>query len=405
MARPTRVLHVIPSVAPVRGGPSAAVRTMTRGLARAGLDVHVATTDDGGPDRLSMPLDVPVVRDGVTYWYFRRQARAYTLSWPLFGWLGRHLAGYDLVHAHALFSWAPTAAAYWADRARVPYIVRPLGTLGRWGMRHRRRWLKRLSFRLLERRIVARAARVHYTSEQERLEAAELGVTGGGSVVPLGTDLGAFERLPPRGWLAERAPHLAGRPVVLFMSRIDPKKGLDLVIGALSALGRGDVKVVLVVAGTGTPECEAALRREAARRGVAGDIVWTGFLEGREKLAALADADLFVLPSYSENFGLAVVEAMACGVPVVISDRVGIHREVVAAGAGRVVPCEATALAGAIDRMVKDPNSKARHGARGRRLVRERFSMDAMTAGLIRMYECVRRREPGRCGADGRHHE
>jgi len=377
------------------------VRTMTRGLVKAGLDVHVATTDDGGPDRLSVPLDVPVVSDGVTYWYFRRQARAYTLSWPLFGWLGRSLARYDLVHAHALFSWAPTAAAYWAHRAKVPYIVRPLGTLGRWGMRHRRRVLKRLSFRVLERRILARAARVHYTSEQERLEAAELGVTGGASVVPLGTDLSAFEHLPPRGWLAGRAPHLAGRPVVLFMSRIDPKKGLDLMLGALSSLGRGDAKVVLVVAGAGAPGCETALRREAARRGVAGDIVWTGFLEGREKLAALADADLFVLPSYSENFGLAVVEAMACGVPVVISDHVGIHREVAAAGAGYVVPCDATALADAIARLVKAPESRARLGARGRRVVQERFSMDAMTEGLIEMYEWVRGREAGSRGAHG----
>ena len=120
LANPIRVLHVIPSVGPLRGGPSVTMRLMARGLARAGCEVHVATTDDDGPGRLEVPLGVPVVDEGVTYRHFRRQTRFYGFSWPLTRWLARHVRDYDLVHAHALFSYATLPAAHYARRPACP---------------------------------------------------------------------------------------------------------------------------------------------------------------------------------------------------------------------------------------------------------------------------------------------
>jgi glycosyltransferase involved in cell wall biosynthesis len=359
---------------------------MAEGLVCSGHEVHVATTDDDGPGRLEVPLGRPVTERGVRYWYFRRQARFYTVSWPLAFWLRRYAGGYDVLHVHALFSFASALAAYWARRHGVPYIIRPLGTLNRWGMAQRRPRLKSLSFRVLERRILAGAAAVHYTSEQERIEASDLGIRARATVVPLGIDLARLEPLPPRGWLAGRAPHLAGRTVVLFLSRLDEKKGLHLLLRAFAKLRATDEKVALVVAGSGMPEFESSLRREARHLGVEDDTVWAGFLHGEEKLAVLADADMFILPSYSENFGLAAVEAMAAGVPVILSDQVGIHREVAAAGAGLVVRCCKESVAGAIARLAADPELRHAAGQRGRRLARDRFSVEAMTAGLAEMY-------------------
>ena len=124
-----KVLHVIPSVGPLRGGPSAMVRQLAASLVRSGIDTHVATTDDNGPGTLPARYGEPVVQDGVTYWYFPRQLRFYTSSWPLALWLAHHVADFDLVHIHALFSFAALPASYWAARRGVPYIVRPLGTL------------------------------------------------------------------------------------------------------------------------------------------------------------------------------------------------------------------------------------------------------------------------------------
>ena len=389
MGDPLRVLHVIPSVGPLRGGPSVVVRTMARGLADAGLDVHVAATDDNGPGRLSFPHALPVVEDAVTYHYFPRQTGFYGVSWPLGRWLARHVREYDLVHIHALFSFAAVAAAYCTARAGVPYVVRPLGTLSRWGMERRRPWLKRLSFALVERRILRGAARIQYTSEQERIEATELGLSERHTVVPLGIDLAPFATLPSRGWRRERVPGWAGRPLALFLSRLDPKKGLDVVLAALARARARRSDLALVIAGSGDTRFEQGLRQRAERLGVADSVHWAGFLSGQEKLAALADADLFVLPSYSENFGIAVVEAMAAGLPVVISDRVGIHREVAAARAGLVMAPEEEAVAEAMLQLAPATGLRAELGARGRELARCRFSLEAMRDGLIAMYDGV----------------
>src|SRR5438445_624243 len=128
-----KVLHVIPSVGPLRGGPSVMLHTMARGLSQAGVTVDVATTDDNGPERLNVETAQPLEEDRVTYRYFPRQTRFYTFSWPLTRWLAKHVCDYDVVHIHALFSYAAVPAAYWASRYTVPYVVRPLGVLNRWG--------------------------------------------------------------------------------------------------------------------------------------------------------------------------------------------------------------------------------------------------------------------------------
>ena len=170
------------------------VRDLARSLARAGMEIHVATTDDNGPETLAVRYGVPVDQEGVTYWFFPRQSHLYTFSWPLGAWLARHVTDFDAVHIHALFSFAALPAAYWAHRRGVPYIVRPLGTLNEWGMKNRRPWLKQLSFRLLESRVLEHAALVHYTSEQERVEAEKLNVTTAAAIIPKPWSM----LLPPR---------------------------------------------------------------------------------------------------------------------------------------------------------------------------------------------------------------
>jgi hypothetical protein len=142
-----RVLHVIPSIGPARGGPSVVIHTMTRCQAEQGLVVHVATTDDNGSSRLANSEHRPKREGKVTYWIFPRQSRLYTFSFPLTCWLWAHAKDYDVIHIHALFSYPSVVAAICAALAHVPYVVRPLGTLSRWGMLNRRRRLKKLSFR------------------------------------------------------------------------------------------------------------------------------------------------------------------------------------------------------------------------------------------------------------------
>lgn len=387
MVHPVKVLHVIPSVGPLRGGPSETIRTLTRGLASAGLQVHVATTDDNGPSRLSVPLMEPVVEQYVHYWYFPRQTRLYTCSWPLSRWLAQRIPDYDLLHIHALFSQAPLTAAWWARRHRVPYLVRPLGVLNRWGMSHRHPWLKKVSFYCFERRVLKEAAAIHYTSEQEQQEAAELGAGEKQVVIPNPVT-------PPPEHLSDlahrfriRYPQIKGKGVFLFLSRLDGKKGLDLLLPAFAAARTHCPEFMLVLAGNGEPADVSRLQVEAERLGVNAGVVWPGFLAGEEKWAALAAADGFVLPSYSENFALAVGEAMAVGLPVVISDQVGIHREVAAAQAGLVITCDTEKLARALVELAQNPHERKRLGANGQELVRSRFSAEVVATRVARLYE------------------
>ena len=382
-----KILHVIPSVSPLRGGPSVMIRVLTRELAKAGLMVDVATTDDHGRGRMSVMLGQSIVEDEVTYRYFRRQSLFYTFSWPLNRWLASHVADYDLVHIHALFSYPSISAAFWAWRRRIPYIVRPLGVLTHWSMRQRRPWLKRSSFSLIESRILSGAAAVHYTSEQEIREAADLGVRHRAELIPNAVEVPPHIFRKVQGQFRKRHPELANRPLILFLSRLDQKKGLDLLLPAFADVIKEHPRAILAIAGNGEAAFVEALKQKAARIGISRHLLWTGFLAGEDKWAALADADLFVLPSYSENFGIAVAESLACGVPVVISDQIGIHHEISGSGAGVFVPCAPEPIAKAISLVLADPTLRARMGVAARQCAREQFSLNVMTQKILRLYQ------------------
>ncbi|MDT8346091.1 MAG: glycosyltransferase, partial [Thermohalobaculum sp.] len=308
-----KVLHVIPSLAPARGGPSTALPLFERALAAEGVTVETATTDDDGPGRRS-PRPPETVEGGIRRLWFPKQAEFYTRSAPFRRWIGAHVRDYDLVHVHALFSHVSVSAALAARRAGVPYVIRPCGALTRYGMATKP-LMKRVSLALFEARALRGAAAVQVTSEQERDEALELGVPMRPWLLPLGIDdpgAGRAER-----FLA-RHPDACGRPRLLFLSRLHPKKNLEAAIDALALLGDGPAAPVLIVCGEGEADYRRALAARAAGRGVAGRIVWAGFVTGADKADALAAGDLFVLPSFSENFGIAAVEALFAGLPCVL---------------------------------------------------------------------------------------
>ncbi len=385
-----KILHVIPSLSPRRGGPSFTLRALARALAEAGLEIHIVATDDDGPDaRLWAPSGQPLVEDSVNVWYFPRQTRFYTASWPLTRWLARYIGEYDLVHIHALFSYASLPAAFYAVRYNVPYLVRPLGTLNRYGMHQRRPWLKKLSFQLIERRIIEHATLIHYTSEQERKEAAELGVDHPSVVIPNPVELPTIAQIQRKGQFRQQHPWLAERTLLLFLSRLDPKKGLDLLLQAFARLKSTHSDVALVIAGEGEAAFVVDLQNQARQLGIGSDIVWTGFVAGEAKQAVLADADIFVLPSYSENFGNVVVEAMAYGLPVVISDQVGIYQEIVHHGSGLATRCNRDDVSLALHQLVANHELRQHMGTRGVSLASTRFSLQATTAQLIDLYTKV----------------
>jgi glycosyltransferase involved in cell wall biosynthesis len=188
---------------------------------------------------------------------------------------------------------------------------------------------------------------------------------------------------------ASRPVHQQDRKVLLFLSRIDRKKGLDLLLEAFAQVRRRFPEAVLVLAGTGDPEYVATLKTTAERLQIAAAVIWAGFLTGAAKWSALTGADVFVLPSYSENFGIALVEALACGCPVVLSDQVGIHREISRAEAGLVTPCRVDELAAAILNVLTDAGLRRRMSENGVRLAQQQFSLEAVSRQLAAAYASV----------------
>jgi glycosyltransferase involved in cell wall biosynthesis len=380
------VLHVIPSVALWRGGPSAAIRAITRGLARQGLDTHVATTDDNRPTRLNVPLQEPVDEEGVTYHYFPRQMRYYICSAPFAAWFWRHIRDYDVIHIHTIFSYCSTVAAWIACQQGVPYIIRPAGMLSRWGFCNGRPGLKRSSFALIERPLLSRAAAVQYTTEQEREEAADLKFSHHPAVIPNPVEWGATGTVSSHQFRSQY-PALADRQIVMFLSRIHPKKGIDLLLPAFREVLREHPTAALVIVGEGdVPSMVEDLRRLASSLGIEDSVFWPGFLAGSAKVAALAAADVFVLPSYSENFGMAPVEAMSMGIPVVVTDQVGIHKEISKEQAGIVTPASIAPLASALKLLLREAGVRAEMGRNAARLAAARYSVEAVASQLIDLY-------------------
>jgi len=385
-----RILHVIPSLSVKEGGPSLALPVMARALSQQGIEVTIATTDDDGRGkRQAVALGRYTIDDQrIHYIYFRKNTDFYKISFQLWRWLVKHVAEFHVVHIHALFSYTSIVAAVIARREGVPYVIRPLGVLNKWGMTNRRRILKKLSLRWIELPILRSASAIHYTSRAEQLEAslAHPGIASlPSTVIPL-----AIEAVNQSGESAAffaKFPEASGRPIVLFLSRLDRKKGLELLLEAFARVRSSVDRSFLVIAGEGTPGYTALLRARADALNLNRDIVWAGFLSGGEKTAAFAAASIFVLPSFSENFGIAALEALAAGVPVILSDQVALSDEIRDADAGLVAPCEAEPLAEKIITLLLDPELRRRFGANSRRLVQERFSMEAVGRALKNLYQ------------------
>lgn len=374
VTHPIRVLQVIPSIDPGDGGPSVAAGRIHAALGRLGIDSVLACT---GVDAIEVGAGVRV---------FSRQTRFYKTSRPLLRWLRAELASFDVVHVHALFSFAPNAAAWLARRRGVPYVVRPLGVLNQWGMANRRRWLKRMSLRFIEGPLLRDAAAVHFTSQAEADEAAALGIAMRSVVIPLGVEV------PERGdsaLLQGRFPQLCTGRVLLFLSRIDPKKNLEALIDALVELAPTHTDCRLLVCGAGDAAYVQTLKARAKAGDIADRVVWAGDLRGADKASAMAIADVFVLPSHSENFGIAVVEALASGLPVVVSDGVPLAERIVEAGAGWRCGATAVSLAATLRTALAPTVDLAKVGERGRALAQADYSVEAMGLRLKALYESI----------------
>jgi glycosyltransferase involved in cell wall biosynthesis len=371
-----KVLHVIPSVSDRSGGPAQAIFPMCRALQAKGVEILLVTTDAGLKLKENLPVQLDY-KNVPTLFFPSQLGKSFKFSRPLAKWLDQNVASFDLVHVHAVFNHACIAAASACRKHGLPYVVRPLGTLDPWGMQQKR-LLKSAFWHLSGKRMLRGASAVHYTARAEK-EAVEesLGINHG-NVVPLGIDLEIAESA-----LNESQQHqLPAGPYVLVLSRLHPKKGLEILLEAFTAL-RQDTRFKewrLVLAGDGPPDYVKVLRKKASP-----EVLFPGWLDGDAKKLFLRKAALLALPSYRENFGLCVLEALTCGVPVIVSPHVNLSEAIEAAGAGWIAAVDASALAETLKEALGSESERAKRGEAGK-LMAQRFTWPEVAGELLTMY-------------------
>jgi glycosyltransferase involved in cell wall biosynthesis len=374
-----RVLHVVPTYLPaVRyGGPIYSVHALCRALGDRGHNVHVYTTNVDGPSLSDVPLSECVIRDGVKIKYFPCGVGRRIYRSPMMGRaLKANVGDFDILHLHSVYLWPTLAAAHAARSANVPYVLAPRGMLVRNLIERKSRLLKTAWIALFERANVSRAAAVHVTSALEQTELEKLGLPARRVVIVA------------NGIEVSDAIHRCQRrtrqfPYVLSLGRINWKKGLDRLIAAMAYAPNTD----LLIAGNDEENYQPRLEAMVRELNLSARVQFLGPVGNDEKWELMRSAALFALPSYSENFGIAALEAMACGCPVVVTRDVGLAQAIGEAGAGLIVGGSAKEIGTAISDLIADPSRLSAMGTVGKTLASQQFSWAQIAEQMEQVYE------------------
>lgn len=386
------ILHVILSVNPEFGGPIEGILTSANILRQHGCDREILSLDCADdPWVKACPLKVYAV--GIRHPLYRRLRRV--LPWLRYGytphfkpWLKANARRYDAVIVNGLWNYAALGAWRTLRNSDIRYFVYPHGMLDPYfnKVQHIKRFAKQVFWWFSEGRLIEHATRVMFVTEEERRLARQSfwPYRAKEYVVPYGiTDVKGDPGAQAAAFRAA-VPKLANREFILFLSRIHPKKGCDLLIEAFAKIAPRKPDLDLVIAGPDSVGWMKKLQDLALKRGVAERIHWPGMLRGDLKWGAFRAASAFILPSHQENFGIVVAEAMACGQPILTTSKVNTWREVVDSGAGFVVNDDLGGVTELLEKFVSlSDDEKQRMGICARRGFTEKFDIGAFAPRLI----------------------
>ncbi len=396
-----KILHVLETLSPRYGGPVSVLLALAEAQQRVGHEVTIATTNSDHPSGSYREQGWDTLAGGaVPVFYAPVQFAPLRLSRQLGAYLKRSVCDFDIVHVNGLYRYPSTCAAQQARKQGVPYIIKPHGSLDPYLYERSTVgtvWLKRMYERCFDWPNLRAAGAIHYVTEAERELASFLGFDTPTFVASSAIDWRIYRDLPSRGAFRARWG-LGEAPLVLFLGRLHFKKGLDLLIPAFEALRRRVPDAQLVIAGPENDAYGEQVRGWVRERALDAAVRFVGPLHGADVVQAYVDADVFALPSYTENFGMTVVEALACKLPVVISDQVNIHAEVSGSGAGLVTRCDAGEVTQALETLLADADRRRAMGEAGRRLVQARFTWPAIVEALTAEYEQVIARHRAKAG-------
>jgi glycosyltransferase involved in cell wall biosynthesis len=397
-----RILHTTHSANPKSGGPIEGIKQLAVANGALGHEIELVTLDaPTAPWLKEMPIATHALGPGMLKYGFSPRFEP---------WLRAHRHRFDIVIVNGI--WQYSSFGTWrALRRSTPYCVFTHGMLDPWFQRHYPlKHIKKLCYWAVAERLVLRdAAAVLFTSEEER-RCARISfphyqcherVVGYGTKGPVGDAVRQRQRF------IEVHPHLEGQRLLLFLGRIHEKKGCDLLLTAFGALLRQNQSgeplslegVHLVMAGPNEHPYARHLAAHCEQLGIADQVTWTGMLAGEQKWGAMHAADAFILPSHQENFGIAVAEALACGVPVLISNKVNIWREIESARAGLIEDDTLEGTTGLLTRWLqKSPASWDEMKKNARNCFNERFNVESAAASLMSTLQSLLEGEKAKTG-------
>jgi len=387
-----KILHVIPNYVPayIYGGPVKSTHDLCRALCAKGVDSLVLTTDANGKSNLDVALNTVVNVDGVKVIYCRRDyPRWYYYSAGLAKAVAANISNYDLVHIHSVYLYPTFAAAAISRRVKKPYIINPLGAFDPHLIGFRSSLKKNIYIRLIERRNISCASMIHASSVYEKEAIVSMGVKTPVAVVPRGLNIEEYQKPEGAYDLKARYPQLNGKRVILFLGRVDPQKGINLLLEAFKMISEVMKDAYLVIAGPAEERYLRILKQYCAENNMAKRIIFSGSLFGEDKVSVLYGADVFVLPSFKESFGISVLEAMAVRLPVVVTRRVGLAPDIEEYSSGIVTDYDPRQISDAVLGLLADENKRKNMAANARRLVEERFLWENMSNAMISVYNSI----------------
>lgn len=381
-----KVLHVIPFLSGSCGGPVQAVTQLCQELNNQGVETAIATTTIDHDKTCVIPDSVPVYSFPREFDSFLPAQFAFSRQMNL--WFKSHLKDFQLLHVHYLFSYPSTIACRYADKYKIPYILTPEGMLSRECLK-RSALKKKFYISFIEKNNLVNASAIHFICEEEMRNARirDLKLENRYIVQPYGLNFDKFGSLKDfKGVFRKKYNLTEDKKIILFLSRLDPIKGLDLLIPGLKILSEKRNDFIFVLAGAGNKNYEKAIHAMLHKSGLREVTILTGFIGGNEKLSAFADADIFILPSYHENFGMVAVEAMAAGLPIVISNKVGIHELVERSRAGIITELSGEKIVSALNTLLSDDGLRVKMGRWASCLARDNFDIKKIARKTQEIY-------------------
>jgi len=384
-----KVLHIVPSLSLVRGGPTIAVLETVKALRDSGVNAAAIATNDNGDRILDVPLNEWVDYHDIPARFFPRSPSPikafseFSIALQLTDWLRENIRNYDLIEINSLFSYACTFSARIARQQNIPYVISPHGHFSPWVI-GQKRWKKRIYNFLLEQKNLDRATAIHCTTEDEAKYTKNFGVRAPTFVVPLGVR-SPMDLPNARQKLRDRFGISPDIPIILFLSRLHPKKRPDFLLQVLDRVAKQH-DFHLLLAGSGDETYVKSIANLVSSLKLSDRVTMPGFVTGEDKDRLLLGSDLFVLPSYGENFGIAVAEAAIAGLPAIITPEVELRGDIRDRQAGIVVPGEIDPWVEAISKLLTSPQLCREMGENGRQLATQRYNWSAVGKQLAEIY-------------------